>query len=96
MNLLYIYFAVVNVVTFVVYGVDKWKAKNGKWRIPEATLILLAAIGGAFGAKAAMTYFRHKTQHKKFTILVPLLLIVWILGIGYLMQKIALQYHTWS
>ena len=41
---------VINVLTFVVYGIDKWKAKNGNWRISEATLLILAVIGGSIGA----------------------------------------------
>lgn len=81
MSIIWIYLAIINLVAFVAYGVDKWKAKNAKWRTPEKTLILLAALGGALGAYAGMKYFRHKTQHKKFTICVPLFLIVWIIGL---------------
>ncbi|MBQ0155853.1 MAG: DUF1294 domain-containing protein [Bacteroidales bacterium] len=81
MSIICIYLAIINIVAFVAYGVDKWKAKNAKWRTPEKTLILLAALGGALGAYAGMKYFRHKTQHKKFTICVPLFLIVWIIGL---------------
>ena len=82
MNILYIYLAIINVVAFAAYGWDKWKAQKSKWRTPESTLILFAAIGGALGAYAGMKCFRHKTQHKKFTILVPLFLIAWIAGLG--------------
>lgn len=81
MSIIWIYLAIINLVAFVAYGVDKWKAKNAKWRTPEKTLILLAVLGGALGAYAGMKYFRHKTQHKKFTICVPLFLIVWIIGL---------------
>lgn len=88
MSILYIYIAIINVVAFAAYGIDKWKAKNAKWRTPEATLILFAVIGGALGAYAGMKCFRHKTQHKKFTILVPLFLIVWIVGLGWLMMQL--------
>ena len=88
MDLLYIYLAIINVVAFTAYGLDKWKAKKSKWRIPESTLILFAAIGGALGAYAGMKCFRHKTQHKKFTILVPLFLIVWIVGLGWGMTRL--------
>ena len=87
MNILYIYLAIINVVVFAAYGIDKWKAKNVKWRTPEATLILLAAAGGALGAYAGMKCFRHKTQHKKFIIFVPLFLIVWIVGMGWMIAK---------
>ena len=87
MNILYIYLAVINVVAFAAYGIDKWKAKNAKWRTPESTLILLAVAGGALGAYAGMKCFRHKTQHKKFVIFVPLFLIVWIVGLGWMIAK---------
>lgn len=63
-----------NVVTFVIYGIDKLKARKGKWRIPESTLLLLAILGGSIGAFAGMEVFRHKTHHRKFTILVPVFL----------------------
>jgi len=70
------HFAVINFIAFTAYGVDKHKAKNGKWRIPETTLITLAAFGGSVGALLGMTLFRHKTQHVKFIITVPLLLLL--------------------
>lgn len=88
MNILYIYLAIINVVAFAAYGWDKWKAQKSKWRTPESTLILFAAIGGALGAYAGMKCFRHKTQHKKFTILVPLFLIVWIAGLVWGMTRL--------
>ena len=66
----------VNVITFVVYGIDKLKAKMGGWRIPEATLLLLAAIGGSIGAWCGMMLFRHKTKHWKFKLGVPLIFIL--------------------
>lgn len=81
MSVIWIYLAIINLVAFVAYGIDKWKAKNARWRTPEKTLILLAALGGALGAYAGMKYFRHKTQHKKFTICVPLFLILWVIGL---------------
>ena len=54
----------INVVTFVVYGIDKWKAKQGSWRISEASLLLLAVIGGSIGALLGMQVWHHKTKHK--------------------------------
>jgi len=71
-----IYLAVVNVVTFFLYGMDKWKAKRSKWRIEEATLLWLAAAGGSVGALLGMKAWHHKTQHRKFTWGVPVILIV--------------------
>ncbi len=67
---------IMSVVTFTAYGWDKYKARKGKWRTPEATLLWLAFLGGALGALLGMLTFRHKTKHKKFQILVPLFLIL--------------------
>ena len=75
MMLIY-YLLAVNVLTFIVYGVDKWKARSGRWRVPEATLMGLAALGGSVGAWMAMQLFRHKTQKKKFRYGVPALFVL--------------------
>ena len=73
---LLIYLLAINIVTFLVYGIDKLKAKRGAWRIPESTLLLLAAIGGSIGAWLGMEVWRHKTMHRKFTLGVPAILLV--------------------
>ena len=73
-----IYIAAINVVTFFMYGVDKWKAKHSKWRISEATLLLMAVLGGSIGAWMGMKVWHHKTLHKKFRYEVPLILIAQI------------------
>lgn len=73
-NLILIYLAVITVVTFLVYGIDKWKAQHKRWRIPESVLLGLAAIGGSVGAWLGMKVWRHKTQHKKFKYGVPAIL----------------------
>lgn len=80
-------FVLLNLVTFLVYGIDKWKAQKGKWRIPEATLLLLAAVGGSLGALLGMRVFHHKTKHWTFKILVPLFLIVQLALVIYLKLK---------
>jgi uncharacterized membrane protein YsdA (DUF1294 family) len=67
----------------MIYAIDKWKAKHQKWRIPETTLLCLAMAGGALGAYIGMQLFRHKTKHKKFTFLVPLFLLLWLVGVIY-------------
>ena len=67
---------VMNLVTLIAYYADKQKAKKGKWRIPEATLIGLSFAFGSVGALIGMYYFRHKTKHIKFTLLVPLSFIL--------------------
>lgn len=73
-----IYFLVINIIAFVLYGVDKRRAIKDKWRIPEATLIGLAALGGGIGAFLGMITWHHKTKKWKFRILVPAFIIVWI------------------
>ena len=83
-NALLYYLIVINIVTFLVYGIDKWKAKQGSWRISEATLLILAAIGGSIGALLGMKIWHHKTMHKKFKYGLPLILIIQIILIGYL------------
>lgn len=75
-NIISCYILGINVIAFLVYGIDKLKAKRGKWRIPESTLLQLAAIGGSIGAWLGMKVWHHKTMHKKFQYGVPLLLIL--------------------
>jgi len=70
------YLLAVNVIAFAVYGYDKLKAKKGWWRIPEATLLLLAVIGGSIGALLGILIWRHKTKHLKFMIGVPAILLI--------------------
>ena len=70
------YLIVINIVTWIAFGLDKWKAKSGKWRIPERTLLLLALAGGSLGALAGMIMFRHKTRKAKFFISVPVMFVV--------------------
>ena len=68
----------INVLTFIVYGWDKWKAKHGKWRISEATLLMLAVAGGTIGALLGMQVWHHKTMHLKFKYGLPLILLAQI------------------
>lgn len=75
------YLLAINVLTFVVYGVDKWKARRGRWRVPEATLLGLAALGGSVGAWVAMRLFHHKTQKKKFRYGVPILFVLQVAAV---------------
>ena len=74
----------INIATFLLYGIDKYKAKKGKWRISEATLLTMAAIGGSIGAWAGMRLWHHKTMHKKFKYSIPLIIIMQIALVAYL------------
>ena len=73
-----IYLLLVNTAAFLAFGEDKRRAKRREWRIPEATLMGLAAAGGSLGALAGMRFFHHKTRHRKFTAGIPALLIAQI------------------
>ncbi len=76
--LILLYLFVANVVTFVIFGIDKHKAIKHEWRIPEGSLMGFAALGGALGALLGMKFYRHKTRHAKFTVGVPLILVTHI------------------
>lgn len=73
------YLVVVNLVAFALMGIDKQKAKKGKYRIPEKTLFLSAILGGSIGAMYGMHLFRHKTKHITFKFGMPIILIVQML-----------------
>ena len=75
-------------LTFVVFGVDKRKARQGRWRVPEATLLGLTALGGSIGAWLAMQLFRHKTQKKKFRYGVPALFVLQVAATVYFLNMI--------
>ncbi|MDY4752882.1 MAG: DUF1294 domain-containing protein [Prevotella sp.] len=72
------YLLVINAATFIIYGIDKDKAKKAKWRISEATLLTMAAVGGSIGAWLGMKAWHHKTQHRKFKYGVPIILLIQI------------------
>lgn len=75
-DIIILYLIGINLFAFLMYGLDKQKAKQRKWRISERILLLLAAAGGSAGAYAGMLVFRHKTRHLKFRIGVPLILVI--------------------
>ena len=76
MRLLFLYLLIMNAAGFISMLADKHKAKKKLWRIPEATLLAIAALGGSIGSLAGMYAFRHKTKHLKFTLGIPAILIV--------------------
>ena len=81
LSILLIYLLIVNAAGFILMLVDKIKAKKNLWRIKEATLFAVAAIGGSIGSLAGMYTFRHKTKHIKFTLGMPLILAAQILAV---------------
>lgn len=75
MQLFIVYLMFVNTITFFIYGSDKQRAKKNRWRIPEKTLILLAAAGGSVGAWLGMQTFRHKTRKPVFQYGIPVIFL---------------------
>ena len=88
MNIILGYLLAVNIATFFLYGIDKYKAKKGRWRISEATLLLMAVIGGSIGAWAGMRLWHHKTMHKKFKYGIPIIIIFQVALAVYLLTNI--------
>jgi len=85
MKFLFLYLLIINAAGLLSMLSDKHKARKKLWRIPEATLITIAALGGSLGSLAGMYLFRHKTRHLKFTLGLPLilaaqLLLLWLLA----------------
>ena len=75
-HLVLLYLIIINAAGFLLMLADKLKAKRGAWRIPEKTLLGVAAAGGSIGSLIGMYTFRHKTKHIKFTVGIPLILIL--------------------
>lgn len=86
-NILGWYLLIINFVAFYLYWEDKRRAKKDKWRIKESTLLLVGLLGGSFGSLVSMHVFRHKTQHWKFKILVPLFFVLHAVLFFYLNLK---------
>ena len=81
------YLLAINALSFILFGLDKYKAKKGKWRISEATLLTMAAIGGSIGAWAGMRLWHHKTMHKKFKYGIPVIIILQVALAVYLLTN---------
>ena len=86
-SLLILYLITINVVTFLLYGIDKWKAKRARWRIPESVLLGMAAIGGSVGAWLGMRVWHHKTQHTKVRYGVPAMLVAQVAVLVWIVVK---------
>ncbi len=80
----FLFLITVNVLTFLLYGWDKFCAARQMWRVPEKFLLLAAVIGGSVGALAGMMILRHKTQHLKFSYGLPIILVLQIVALVYL------------
>lgn len=78
-----IYLIIINIIGFLIMYIDKQKAKKGKWRIPEKTIFIITVLGGGIGTISGMYTFRHKTQKLHFTIGLPTITILEIIGVIY-------------
>lgn len=78
-----IYLIIINIIGFLVMYIDKQKAKKGKWRIPEKTIFIITVLGGGIGTISGIYAFRHKTQKLHFTIGLPTITILEIIGVIY-------------
>ena len=78
-NNICIYLFVINILGFLVMGVDKFKSKHNGWRIPEKTLFMFTVLGGGIGTIFGMYFFRHKTKKKYFTVGMPAIVILEII-----------------
>ncbi|XTR38851.1 DUF1294 domain-containing protein [Paraclostridium tenue] len=76
MKFLTLYFIIMSIITFLLMYIDKNRAIKGQWRISEATLINFSILGGGIGTYMGMYIFRHKTRHPKFTIFIPITIIL--------------------
>lgn len=79
MNIIGMYLLIINIVGFLLMGVDKVKAKAKAWRIPEKTIFIIAFLGGALGVWCGMYHFRHKTRHWYFKWGIPCIIVINIL-----------------
>lgn len=86
-ELLLLYLLLINALGFALMLADKWKARKNLWRIPEATLMTVAALGGSVGSLLGMYTVRHKTKHLKFTVGIPLILGLQLLLAVFLLTR---------
>ena len=87
-RLVLLYLLIINAAGFLLMLVDKFKAKKNRWRIPEATLMTVALVGGSIGSLLGMYTVRHKTKHPKFTVGIPVILALQIVLVVILMAKL--------
>lgn len=85
MEIIIVYLVIINVITFFLYGSDKHRAKQDRWRIPERVLIMVAIVGGTIGAMAGMKVFHHKTRKPKFALGVPVIFLLQVAAVSYIL-----------
>lgn len=88
MKVLFLYLLTMNALGLLVMLADKRRAQKNRWRIPEATLMTIAALGGSLGSLLGMRLFRHKTRHRKFTLGIPAILLAQIALAIFLLTKL--------
>ena len=88
LRVILIYLLIVNILAFILYGIDKKRARNNQWRLSEKTLILSAVIGGSIGAILGMQVFRHKTKHWYFKYGLPVILIIQVVAGIFVWMKV--------
>lgn len=81
-QIIYIYFLIINSISFTLYGIDKYKAKNGKYRISEFTLLLTTVLGGFLGTSLSMILFKHKLSKKYFIITTTVITVIYLILLG--------------
>ena len=87
-KLILLYLLIINAIGFLLMLADKYKARKNLWRIPEATLLTAAALGGSLGCLLGMYTVRHKTKHLKFTVGIPVILVLQISAALWLIFKL--------
>ena len=87
MKYLLLYLLLINAAGFILMLADKHRARKNQWRIPESTLMAVAAMGGTIGSLAGMYTARHKTKHLKFTVGIPILLALQLAAAAYFLSK---------
>jgi len=78
------YLLIINIIAFIMYGVDKKRSRRNEYRVSESSLLWTARLGGGVGSWLGIKLFRHKTKHTRFRIIVPLWIVIWVVAIGVL------------
>jgi uncharacterized membrane protein YsdA (DUF1294 family) len=82
------YLIVINLIAFILYGIDKKRAIRKEYRISERVLLWMARLGGGIGCWLGIKIFRHKTKHTKFRIVVPLWMLIWMAAVVFAVMKL--------